>query len=854
LSHQGWKLLSQSLIVLEERMNITGKLGKKGVLLTIVFLLPILAACSLIGGTFEVGIESDSPPEPSFFIMDQLRPIIDAILVGSLEDRIALVNYTTTPCSNAEGLGGPPKCEADETEGTLVKVLPVLSGEASYSRPDTIQNALDFNADALYAVYRVAEDAQGEDYWPAGEYGILFVGQEITAPLTIFVEDARIVRIHHHFGSVPEDLFEMVSPESVILSPEYAAQWIEENYSSKTLPTETTFIIEKLRPVIDAILVGSLEDRVALVSYTTTPCSNVEGLGGPPKCEVDETEGTLVEVLPVSSGEASYSRSDTIQNALDFSVEALYAVYRVAQGGQGEDYWPEGEYGILFVSQDFPTAFTIFVEDARIVRIDYHLGYSADQILETLPSESVILSPEFAAQWMSENYSPTAMPSESTTEAGIVSGRICYPSEFIPEMMVFFQESTTGDIIEFPILENQSTYSIVLTPGRYTAYAYLNSGASLGGAYTEMVLCGLSVECSDHTLVEFDVQSGETLDSIDICDWYAPESLPPDPRADEVPLAGMIYTTQGGEYYLIESNGNAQQLFDGMGLAIPYTGSYGVYFDNDDLHAIDLFEGGQFNLTNTPDLIETSYQFEVGLPEELLFTAIADTDIAGPGYTGGLYIIDMDGTDQRTIDSEHNAGYFSASPDGQSIAYGVGETAYLFTWETGVQTFDPRQYGMDSPRGMGIASPSWSPAGDKLAWFVSGFFGGQEDSQGFGIFDLQAKIFQLIHPHQMPAGDAIPPAAKWSPDGEWLAISTFDVDQTRNGVWLVNTLNPQQEFFMGSFSGSPVFGPWDKEKKILAYYRYDVSEEASQVWLYDLVSGDHRPASLPPNAQAVAWW
>lgn len=667
-------------MVLEDEMKAMRILGKKGSLLVTAFLLPILAACSLIGGTFEMGIESVSPPEPSFFFMDQLRPVIDAFLVGSIEDRIALVSYTTTPCSNAEGLGGPPKCEADETEGTLVEVLPVLSGEASYSGPDNIQNAMDFNADALYAVYRVAE------------------------------------------------------------------------------------------------------------------------------------------------------------------------------GGQGEDYWPAGEYGILFVSQDFPAAFTIFVEDARIVRVNYHLGYFADQVLETLPPESVILSPEFAAQWMSENYSPETLPSESAAEAGVVSGKICYPSEFIPEMTVFFQESTAGDITELTILENQSTYNIDLTSGRYTAFAYLNSGASLGGAYTQMVLCGLAAECSDHTLVEFDVQNGETVKAIDICDWYAPESLPPDPRADQVPLAGMIYTIPSEGYYLLESNGNARQLFDGMGLAIPYTGSYGVYFENVDLHAIDLFGGGGFNLTNTPDLIETSYHFEVGLPEELLFTAMADTDIAGPGYTGGLYIINIDGTNQRTIDSEHNAGNYSASPDGQSIAYGMGETAYLFTWETGVQTFDPLQYGMDSPGGLGIASPSWSPAGDKLSWFVSGSFGGQGDNQGFGIFDLQAKTFQLIHPHQMPAGDAFPPAAKWSPDGEWLAISTFDVDQSRNGVWLVNTLNPQQEFFMGSFSNNPVFGPWGIEKKILAYYRYDESAEGGRAWLYDLVSGEHRPTSLPLNAQAVAWW
>jgi Tol biopolymer transport system component len=154
---------------------------------------------------------------------------------------------------------------------------------------------------------------------------------------------------------------------------------------------------------------------------------------------------------------------------------------------------------------------------------------------------------------------------------------------------------------------------------------------------------------------------------------------------------------------------------------------------------------------------------------------------SAPGKIGGLYIINMDGSNLRPVDPLHNAGKFAASPDGQTIAYGAGQNGLLFNWETGVELFDPRQFGMNSPKGQAIASPSWSPLGDKLAWFVSGFFNDQEMS-GYGIFDLNAQTFTLVHPFNILGTDGFPPAASWSPDGEWLAVSASDSDPLAMGV------------------------------------------------------------------------
>jgi hypothetical protein len=91
---------------------------------------------------------------------------------------------------------------------------------------------------------------------------------------------------------------------------------------------------------------------------------------------------------------------------------------------------------------------------------------------------------------------------------GTVTGDICYPSEFIPAMTLYFERVGTGQITQFSIPENQMSYSVLLPNGNYYAYAWA-PGFSLEGAYVN----------SDGTLKPFAVQGGQTTSGIRICDW-----------------------------------------------------------------------------------------------------------------------------------------------------------------------------------------------------------------------------------------------------------------------------------------------------------------------------------------------
>lgn len=769
---------------------------------TIVLILAILTitACAVLPGTLEVSLQPEAQVLTQTLVLEELKPVLDSILFGSIDQRRELVSYTTTPCTTADGLGGPPKCESGQAEGTLVQVLPILSGEGTFSTPESIDQALDFVVMDLSAIYQVPQDAFQADHWPAAEYGLIFSREMnvVPMPLTVFVEDGRIVRLHHHFGTQPEDLLNQLPVDLVIMDPQTAKKWAADN--SPQAPDT-----------------GKLED------------------------------GTI-------SGAVCFPGETTAEMTLYFKE-----INRgdLAYQGQAQD---QSSYSINLA----PGSYIVFAYPGN----SSNLGGSYSQAVncglggECTDHSPVVVQVEPGAQVSGVDicdwYAPGDVPpnpalpenTDGPGPTGSVSGQVCYPSEFIPEMTLFFQEMNSLEIIQMATTENQDSYAYPLPVGQYIAFAYLNSGAPLGGSYSNAVICGLGANCTDHSLVQFSVNPGETLTGIDICDWYAQDVIPADPRAALAPLVSMVYRTKEGDHFWIEANGNSDFLYNGSNLAI--AGRYGVYFNSNDLYALELFTGESYQLTDTPHLVERSFHYDVGLPEQIVFTAIPLGEEIGPGYTGGLYIINLDGTGQRTLDDEHNAGNFSTSPEGELIAYGAGETAFLYNWDTGVEIFDPRVYGMDSPKGQVITSPSWSPGVAALAWFVSGFFDGQT-AQGFGIFDLIDKTFRLIHPFQSLGMDITPPPAVWSQDAEWLAISVFDQDPARSGVWLVNVLNPNQEFFMGTGSSNPVFGPWRDNRKILTYFKFNSTLGESRTWIYDLVSGEHQLAPLPPEAQVIAW-
>jgi Ig-like domain from next to BRCA1 gene len=91
---------------------------------------------------------------------------------------------------------------------------------------------------------------------------------------------------------------------------------------------------------------------------------------------------------------------------------------------------------------------------------------------------------------------------------GTVTGSLCYPSEFNPPMILYFEKAGTVENIRFAIPENQNTYSVLLPNGKYYAYAWA-PGYNLEGAYVDSSL----------VMKTFIVTGGQTTANINLCDW-----------------------------------------------------------------------------------------------------------------------------------------------------------------------------------------------------------------------------------------------------------------------------------------------------------------------------------------------
>lgn len=121
---------------------------------------------------------------------------------------------------------------------------------------------------------------------------------------------------------------------------------------------------------------------------------------------------------------------------------------------------------------------------------------------------------------------------------GQISGKLCYPGEYIPRLNIYLKEINSGKIYRQTTGPDPTGYRFTnVLAGGYIAFAYTvekemsdESGNTFKGwgGYTQNVPCGLKVGCSDRTLIKINLDAGGHCDTINICDWYE-ANVPPEP-------------------------------------------------------------------------------------------------------------------------------------------------------------------------------------------------------------------------------------------------------------------------------------------------------------------------------------
>jgi hypothetical protein len=147
--------------------------------------------------------------------------VLAAIESDDTQELAARISYTMAPCTRAEGLGGPPKCRDGESEGTMLEVLPFLGSEGSFIRKSEINTWNGVSGYSLYAIYRVSENTDAEEYYPSGEYAVLLVSSDGKNAVSLRVGYDGIVRVDDLFDGSPETLNAIMERDAseVILAP-----------------------------------------------------------------------------------------------------------------------------------------------------------------------------------------------------------------------------------------------------------------------------------------------------------------------------------------------------------------------------------------------------------------------------------------------------------------------------------------------------------------------------------------------------------------------------------------------------------------------------------------------------------
>jgi hypothetical protein len=172
------------------------------------------------------------------------------------------------------------------------------------------------------------------------------------------------------------------------------------------------------------------------------------------------------------------------------------------------------------------------------------------RLLVFLPLLLAMLACHFA---VSSGFVPTPTAQAtitSTTEPSkefdaTITGKLSYPSEFLPPMRVVAFSLTDKKAYFVDTAKDQGEFSLNVPAGTYYLVAYLYDGTPgktgqvdsytlgggpFGGGYTQMVPCGLTASCEDHSLLPIAIAAGQTVNA-DPGDWYAPEgSFPPMPN------------------------------------------------------------------------------------------------------------------------------------------------------------------------------------------------------------------------------------------------------------------------------------------------------------------------------------
>ncbi len=278
----------------------------------------------------------------------------------------------------------------------------------------------------------------------------------------------------------------------------------------------------------------SVEEQVqatltAIASEKAVAPTNTVETEIPPTATVEPPTATQ-QTQGIITGEIGYpSEFIPPQRVVAFDTEDLntYFVTEIQMGSTYTLEVPSGTYYVLSylinpsqlgTPPDFYAAFSQAVVCGLAVGCEDHSLLP----VEIQPGETITdINP---IDWYRTPGEDEGWPTDPINAGtGSIAGGLGYPSEYIPPLRVVAFDVYSQNYYYVETLLNQDTYEITDLPaGTYHVLAYVrDEGPGISAGYSYAVPCGLTVECSDHNLIDVMVYPGEVTENIDPIDYYA---------------------------------------------------------------------------------------------------------------------------------------------------------------------------------------------------------------------------------------------------------------------------------------------------------------------------------------------